>query len=301
VKVIVLGGGDSPERNISLRSAEAVSVGLTTAGFETVDLDPIDLNMLDTIEAGAIVFPILHGKNGEDGVIQKALEARNLSYLGSDSKSSEACFDKWTTRLALEKAGLPIARGEHVDAHTYETSDLRSEPHVLKAVGGGSSIGTYIVHDPSRIDVQEIKKVFAVSDKAVVEELVEGVEITVPVLDNHSLPVIEIKPPENEEFDYRNKYNGKTQELCPPVSIDQAAQRLAQEYALRAHKTLRCRHLSRIDMIIRPDGGMVLLEINTIPGMTDQSLYPKSAKTAGIEFPELMSRFVEMVKRDYGL
>lgn len=134
---------------------------------------------------------------------------------------------------------------------------------------------------------------------AVIEELIEGVEITVPVLDNKALPVIEIKPPPGDEFDYDNKYNGETEEICPPVSVSKELQRVAQDYAEKAHAMLGCRHLSRSDFIVASDGRVVMLELNTMPGMTDQSLYPKSAKVAGIDFPELMKKFASLVKRDF--
>jgi D-alanine-D-alanine ligase len=301
MKIVVLGGGDSTEREVSLRSAGAVSKALVSAGFETVNLDPINLEVLDSIHPNTIVFPILHGNNCEDGKIQGELEARNMPFLGSDSKSSEVCFDKGRTRQAFQDAELPIAMGDIVTSKTYRDHPLNKQPHVLKVNEGGSSIGTYLVFDPINVSEQKIKEVFKLGKTAVIEELVEGVEITVPVLDGAALPVIEIIPPANEEFDYLNKYNGKTQENCPPTLIDGNQQKQAQKIAEKAHETMDCRHLSRTDIIVRPSGEMILLEINTMPGMTDQSLYPKSAKAAGIEFPDLVAKFVELVKRDYGL
>lgn len=301
MKIVVLGGGDSTEREVSLRSAKAVTNALEIAGYEVISLDPANHSVLDFIESGTIVFPILHGNNVEDGTIAKELESRKLPFLGSDSKSSKICFDKGLARQAFREAGLPIAVGDVVNQKTYGNHPLTKLPHVLKINEGGSSIGTYLIFDPTNIDQNKVTEVFALGENAVIEELVEGVEITVPILDGKALPVIEIKPPENEEFDYLNKYNGKTQEICPPVSINEVIQKHAQNLAEQAHKLLGCRHLSRVDFIVRPDGSMVLLEINTMPGMTDQSLYPLGAKVAELTFPQLMARFVELVKRDYGL
>lgn len=301
MKVVVLGGGESVERDISLRSSQAVLTALTAAGYDTTFIDPAEDKAMERIAQSFIVFPILHGAGGEDGTIQSELEHRGLPYLGSDSSASKNCFDKWLTREQLNQAELPIAQGELVIAETYEFSGLRSKPHVLKAVGGGSSIGTLIVRDPAFVDSHKVDEVFEVSDRAVVEELIEGIEITIPILDNDALPVIEIQPPASEEFDYSNKYNGRTREICPPPSISESLQRKVQTVAEKAHKQLRCRHLSRVDMIVKPDGGVVILEINTIPGLTDQSLYPKSALEAGIDMPALMARFVGLVCRDYGL
>lgn len=301
MKIVVLGGGDSPEREVSLRSAAAVSTALKTAGYEVLNIDPITTGALDTIEPGTIVFPVLHGVNGEDGTIQKELEIRNLPYLGTDSTTSGICFDKVASREAFRAAGLPIAAGDKVTLESYHGHSLAQRPHVLKISEGGSSIGTLIARDPTAVKEEAVAAVFNLGTAAVLEELVDGVEITVPILDTKALPVIEIKPPERSEFDYENKYNGLTKELCPPVSIGEEQQLQAQAYAEEAHRALGCRHLSRSDIIVRPDGSMVLLEINTLPGMTDQSLYPKSAMAAGISFPELMNRFVAMVKRDFEL
>lgn len=301
MKIVVLGGGNSEERDVSLRSSRAVTDALLAAGYDVINLDPMTFDVLDEIEPGSIVFPILHGKNGEDGAVQAELENRNLPYLGSNSAASKVCFSKHQTRTAFIQAGLPVAEGDKVTKSTYLKHPLAKRSHVLKTNKGGSSIGTYIVRDPSNIIGKKVDEVFKLGQEAVIEELVEGVEITVPILDKKALPAIEIVPPPNEEFDYANKYNGKTREICPPNSVDKDVQNRAQEMAETAHKQLGCRHLSRVDIILRPDNTMVLLEINTMPGMTNQSLYPLSAKTKGIDFVQLMSIFVALVKRDYEL
>lgn len=301
MKILVLGGGISPERPVSLRSAKAVADAARTAGFDVTEADPAnDLEILNRV-TGALVFPILHGKNGEDGVIQKELEARSLAFLGSESGASIACFDKWTTRQELIRAGLPMPPAELVDETSYFKSRLAAGHHVLKIVHGGSSIGTLVIRRDDKPDEQKISEIFAMEDKAVLEQLIEGIEITVPVLDDKALPVIEIIPPPDGEFDYDNKYNGKTQELVPPKNVDEAVQKKAKELAETAHKTMGCRHLSRVDMMIDREGKLYILEVNTMPGMTDGSLYPKSAKAAGMSMPALIRRFAELVRRDYSI
>ncbi len=300
MKVTVLGGGNSTERDISIWSARAVSDALKEAGFEVSDVDPADgFGTLDPVSG--VVFPILHGQGGEDGEIQKELEKRNLPYLGSDSRASIVCFDKLETRTVLEEAGLPVAKGAQVTKDTYFQNPLSSKPHVLKVVHGGSSIGTYIVRDPKVIDPSKVEDVFRLESTALIEELVEGTEITVPILDNQPLPVIEIIPPEGEEFDYDNKYNGRTKEICPPQSVSDELCQKAQRLAVDVHNALGARHLSRTDIIITPEGRMVVLELNTMPGMTEQSFFPLSAKVSGLSMPQLMERFVDLVKRDYKL
>ncbi len=300
--VVVLGGGDSPEREVSLRSAKAVADAARAAGFEGVELDPRDgLAALDKLPKSTVVLPILHGAGGEDGTLQAELQKRGLPYMGADSRSSKACFDKWQTRQALTKAGLPMPEGVFVTAETYAAQPLAKRPHVLKVNRGGSSIGTLIVRDPAKVDARQVQAVFELDKQAILEELIEGTEITVPVLDQTALTPIEIRPPEGGEFDYENKYSGVTAELCPPESVSEAVQKQAMKLAERVHKVMGCRHLSRTDLMIDSGGHSFILEINTIPGLTAQSLFPKSAAVAGLDMPKLVARFIAMVKRDYHL
>ena len=180
----------------------------------------------------------------------------------------------------------------HDSQQLYEYVVLTPGP-LVKPVDGGSSIGVCIVRRPATTISDQIRSTFETYRQMIVEELIEGDEITVGILEDTALPVIEIIPPENGEFDYENKYNGKTQELCPPQHISQEHQQAAQELALRIHKAAGCRDLSRSDFMLNRQGQLYLLETNTIPGMTNQSLYPRMALTAGISMPELVSRFVQ--------
>lgn len=298
MKILVLGGGISTEREISLRSASAVKTALQIAGHEILIADPRE--RID-IPANTIVFPILHGRGGEDGTIQLWLEKSKIPFLGTTSRPSEICFNKQLTREKLLANGLPVAKGDEVTAKTYTGHLLTKLPHVLKVCRGGSSIGTYIVRNPAEVDQTKVNEVFNLDDKAVIEELIIGTEITIPILDNDALPVIEIVPPQAGEFDYENKYNGKTKEFCPPKSITSQIQLKAQALAKTVHTVLGARHLSRIDMIVKPNSELIILELNTMPGMTEQSLYPLAAKQAGLTMPALMNKFVELVKRDYAL
>jgi D-alanine-D-alanine ligase len=302
MEIVVLGGGNSTEREVSLRSAKAVTDAAIEAGFNVREVDPAGgLFFLDSLSSSSIVLPILHGEGGEDGTIQTELEKRNIPYLGSNSESSAKCIDKWQTRQILESAGLPVARGDFVNKEKYEAHELAKIPHVLKVMHGGSSIGTLIVRDPKGTDDTFVSELFRLEQEAVIEELIEGIETTVSILDQSALIPLEIIPPEGAEFDYDNKYNGKTQEICPPVNISEDLQAKCKTLSEQVHKTMGCRHLSRVDIIIRPDGSLVVLEINTIPGLTGQSLYPKSAAASGLNMPALVTKFVEMVKRDYSL
>lgn len=302
MRLLVLGGGDSPEREVSLRSAKYVAQAARQAGFDVLEADPAQgLSVLDGLSKESIVFPILHGQGGEDGSLQAELEKRKIAFLGAGSRSSAECFDKWQTRLKLQTAGIPVPGGALVTESSYSSHPLFRQPHVLKVLRGGSSIGTLIVRQAETLEPQEVQKLFKLDKQAVIEELVEGVEITVPILDQSALPIIEIRPPEGKEFDYENKYNGQSSELCPPPSLNEQQIAAANKISEAVHRTMNCRHFSRVDLIMRPDSSLVVLEINTIPGMTDQSLYPKSAAVAGLPMPELIKKFVDLIKRDYSV
>ncbi len=295
VKILILGGGDSPERQVSLRSAKAVAAAARQAGYEVDEADPADgYEILDKLSKDTIVLPILHGAGGEDGVIQKELEERGLAYLGSDSQSSKDCFDKWRTREILSASKIPMPEAALVTSASYDGHPLAKKPHVLKVRHGGSSIGTLIVRQvPAK--ASQVEKIFQLETEAVLEQLIDGPEMTIPVLDNTALTAIEIVPPEGLEFDYENKYNGATAEICPPKSINQKIQAEGQKLAEQVHRLMGCRHLSRTDIMVDKRGGLYVLEINTIPGLTDQSLYPKSAAVAGLSMPKLVDKFINMV------
>lgn len=300
-KVCVLYGGISEERPVSLRSGKAVIEALSTAGFDVYEIDVQRLEDAELIPEGAIVLPILHGAVGEDGVIQEILEKKGCRFLGSDSTSSKNSFDKHATRQKMIEAGLPVARGDIVTHKTYDEHEIRKIPHVVKVTHGGSSIGTHIVRSPSSVVSDEIQNLLEQNTRVLIEELINGVEVTVPILEDTALPVIEIIPPEAGEFDYQNKYNGKTKEICPSTSLSQETQKLCQNLALQVHRLLECRHLSRVDIMVDKKGNPRILEINTMPGLTDGSLFPIATKVAGYSMPQLVTEFVRMVEetKDY--
>ncbi len=301
--VIVLSGGDSDERAVSLRSGAAVSAALLTSGYTVTQLDPAHQSedYESVLRAADVVFPVLHGKGGEDGSIQKWLEDRGIRYIGADSRASADCFDKWGYKQTLLSANLPTPRGELVDLSALWESELIQTPFVLKPFDGGSSVDTFIIRDPDVYDRKAIETAFARHPKMLLEELIEGQEITVGVLLDAALPVIEIVPPTDGEFDYENKYNGKTIELCPPQSVSQEIQTRAQDMAQQIHKLLEVRDMSRTDMMIAPNGSLYVLETNTIPGMTEQSLLPKAAGVAGYSMPELAHALVDAAHSRRGL
>lgn len=284
---------------MSLRSAAAVAAALEQAGYEVVRADPADAGFdLKRLAAGCdAVFPILHGAGGEDGILQGQLEAMGKPFLGSGLEACELTFDKALYREFLSEYGVLMADGEVVNAAEFKRSDLRDAPYVLKPIDGGSSVDTVIVHDVAdEPNEAYFADIFSRHPEMLLEELVDGQELTVGVLGDKALPVILIIPPDAETFDYANKYNGRTQEIVNPPQVSANVQERAQDLALRLHRLTGCRHLSRTDMIATPDGALYVLETNTLPGLTDQSLFPKAAAAAGLDMPALVKCFVDMAK-----
>lgn len=291
-KIIVLCGGTSSEREVSLRSGSAVATALTQVGH---DVTVLDTNCSDTVlMACDAVFPVLHGVGGEDGKTQARLESLHIPFVGSDSASSRLCMDKSAYRVVLHDKEFLFPDGGRFSYEAYAKSELRHRPHVIKPIDGGSSVDTYIVRDIERYDETTARQLFEQYGDMIVEELIVGDEVTVGVLGGKVLPIIEIIPPQNEEFSYDNKYNGKTQELIPAVHVKATDQIAVQDLALKAHKAAGCRDFSRTDFIISNDGRYYLLETNTIPGMTAQSLFPKMAAAIGLDMPALCDTLVKM-------
>lgn len=299
-KIYVLGGGTSDEREVSLRSSAEVLRAAEALGYNVEFIDPKNSKDYLLATTSDIVLPILHGKFGEDGVLQAELEERNIAFLGAGSKSSRNCFDKWLTRQILEQNNIKMPRAALVTYVEYLAHEISKMPHVLKIVDGGSSIGTYIIRDPGDVSKAELKDIFQ-DQKLVLEQLIIGTEITVPILGENALPVIEIIPPADGEFDYENKYNGKTRELCPPENLSDEVQAQARQIAERVHHIMACRHFSRVDIMIDENDQQYVLEINTVPGLTAQSLFPQAARVMGLTMEQLVKQFVELVAADYGL
>lgn len=293
MKINVVCGGTSDERDVSLRSGNAVAEALRQKGHAVEILDTSDSDA--RIVRCDVVFPVLHGVGGEDGQFQARLEKTGVPFVGSGSEASRLCMDKSLYRQAAQAAGFLMAEGRVVNEEGYTNDPLAKQPHVLKPIDGGSSVDTLIVRDPRSIDRQLVRDMYSRHRTMLLEQLITGTEVTVGVLADNALPVIEIIPPSDEEFDYKNKYNGKTQELCPPEHVTEALQEAAQALTLRVHTALGCRDLSRTDFIIEQDSNeLYLLETNTIPGMTGQSLYPKMAAAAGMDFESLCDQLAEM-------
>lgn len=293
--ILLLAGGPSNEHDVSVRSGQAVAKAFNELGhtYKVIDPGELDFNLMNHLEGVDLVFPALHGAGGEDGTLQKILEDVGVKFVGSGSSASEICFDKWQYKELLLTNELPASNGKLVTPEN-QNDQWFSRPYVLKPIEGGSSLDTQIVRSPNDQTKAEAADLLEKYSKMLLEPIIEGTEITVGILGDQALPVIEIVPPEGREFDYENKYNGATQELCPPQNVGEDIQDQAKELALKIHQLCGCRHMSRTDMIIDSSGNLHVLETNTIPGMTDQSLLPKMANEAGMPMKDFVSKLIDL-------
>ncbi len=292
LKIAVLMGGTSAERDVSLRSGRAASTALKSLGCSVAEIDVKDANPVLPADI-QVAFLALHGTGGEDGVLQGNLEKRGIVFTGSGANASRLAFDKVAAKKAFRKAGLLVARDAVVSSRSLKLNDLidLSFPRVVKPSKQGSSIGIHIVHSSEEMDAA-LKDAAAKDDEILVEEFIEGRELTVGILGNQALPVIEVRP-KSGWYDYTNKYTKNATDYLVPAPIPQDLKVRVQEEALKAHRALGCRDMSRSDFRVNPANEIYILEVNTIPGMTETSLLPKAAAEAGITFPNLCLALVE--------
>lgn len=302
LNLALLAGGNSSEREISLAGAAQVLEALDKTKYNITQYDPkTDIARLvhdaPQIDAALIV---MHGIEGEDGRIQGLLDLLHIPYQGSGLLGSALAMNKLVAKHLYEQAGLPcprfvVARKKMLNACVNLEKEL-GLPLVIKPISAGSSVGVTIVQNASQIEAA-LARAFAEGEVLLVEEGIKGTEITVGVLGNdtlEALPVVEIVPnPQYLFFDYEAKYKtGATEEICP-ARISPELTLKAQELAKTAHRVLFCKGYSRSDMIIRHNE-IFLLETNTIPGMTANSLLPKAAQAAGINFPALLDKLIAL-------
>lgn len=294
-KVLLLYGGFSAERDVSISSEKDIAEALRSKGYKVVEHDLTEVwSFLDVLmtERPDVVFNGLYGNWGEDGEIQGFLDMLGVPYTHSGMKASVLGMDKALTKQAAAQNGVKIADGLKMKAAEYERwrqSDAAFYPHVVKPVADGSSVGVHIVHN-----AQEAQQVSYDNAKAelLVEKYIAGRELTAMCLEGKAYVVTELKA-QNEFYDYEAKYTaGKTQHILPAeIPAKVAAQ--CCKYAETMHKALGCRTVSRCDFRYNPDDGVVFLEINTNPGMTALSLVPEQAKFAGISFADLCDKLVK--------
>jgi D-alanine-D-alanine ligase len=298
-RVAVLYGGISAEREVSLSSGRQVIDALRAAGFDvTPVLVGADLRaVLASLDpAPDVVFNALHGRFGEDGTIQGVLDWLNIPYTHSGVRASALAMDKQAAKTVFAGAGLPVARGAVVGMETLEASDPLPLPYVIKPLNEGSSVGVEIMRDGDNRRA-EIARNWRFGTEAMVEEYIPGREITVGVMGDRALAVTEIRAEAGAFYDYESKYadGGSRHQIPAPIHPDTYARAL--DVALAAHRALGCRGATRADFRLDEGedgpGRLVLLEVNTQPGLTPTSLLPEQAAYHGIDFPELCAWMVE--------
>jgi len=294
-KIAVLAGGRSSEREISLESGRAVCGALKKKNQDVELIDVAgDVNVLLKNSGADIIFLALHGRFGEDGTVQSILEREGIPYTGSGVKASQLAMDKLASKELFFKNGLkvPSHRIVRTAVGGRDTSVDLKMPLVIKPQREGSSMGLSIVTDGAHIDAA-LDIAFGYGGAAIVEEYIHGRELTVGILEDRVLPVVEIVT-ERGTYDFRAKYlDGGTRYIVPAELAPDEFER-AQRSALMAHRILGCRDFSRVDMRMDPNGNIYVLEVNTIPGMTERSLLPKAAMATGISFENLCMKLVDL-------
>ena len=304
-RIGVLMGGLSAEREISLKSGKAVFDSLKSSGLEAIALEvreetKEEIKRLVKEAAIDIVFVAMHGGFGEDGRLQHILEKIHMPYTGSAEKASRIAMDKIASRRLFEKAGLRVPLCKQIKKKSKDQScGSLSYPLVVKPSAQGSSIGISFVVQPSKLR-QAINVAFQFGGDVLIEEFIKGREVTVSVVDAKALPIVEIIPKKGF-FDFQSKYEKGQTEYVVPACFDPVLTKRIQQDAVMATKALGCRHLSRVDLIIKGDRTPYVLEVNTIPGMTETSLLPKAAQAAGISFNQLCQRLIELALKARGL
>ena len=295
-------GGYSSEREISLRSGQAVADALSQEGHRVLPLDittddPAKITQQIQATPLDVAFIALHGRLGEDGVIQGILEKLEIPYTGSGVKASQLAFNKILTQKALQSAGLPvpanytITDGRNVDFKTA-WAEIKSTPLVVKAACEGSSIGVHIVRHPSEWE-PAFKNALSYGPQIIVEQFIKGREFTAGIFDGEVLPLVEIVPKTNF-FSFSAKYQkGATQYICP-AEIPENLTRKIKELSLGASEALGCEGFSRVDLRIDENERPFILEVNTIPGFTGTSLFPKAAHAAGYSFVQVCEKLLSL-------
>ncbi len=288
-KVAVLMGGISAEREVSLVSGNAVLKGLVSSGVDAhaVDANPANIGSLKA-QGFDRAFIVLHGRWGEDGVVQGALQSINLPYTGSGVLGCALAMDKARSKLIWQQLGLPTAdfRVLNSDADLDGLLDQLGLPLFLKPVREGSSVGIAKVESEAQLKSAYVSAA-SFGDAVLAERFIEGAELTVSILDGKALPVIEMRT-DNEFYDYHAKYEtDETQYICPAQLPDALTQEV-QEIALAAFNALDCSVWGRVDLMLDANQRPLLLEVNTVPGMTSHSLVPMAAAANGMSFEDLV-------------
>jgi D-alanine-D-alanine ligase len=294
-KIAVLMGGPGNERKVSLASGAGVANALRGLGADVTEVDVAGAEF-DLPAGTEIAFNVIHGTFGEDGQVQRILEARGVRYTGEGVAGSEIAIDKIATKQRFLERGVPTAGFEILRDGAAPTLSL---PYVVKAPREGSSVGVYIVRDAGKV-AETMREAWQFGRELLVEQFIRGRELTVGIIGDEALPAVEIRPKrEGDFYDFANKYNflnpqaAGADHFCPAMLSPEVTRRV-QDVALAAKNALDLEVYSRVDVLLTDDDSPFVLEINTIPGMTPVSLLPEAAAAAGISYAELCARVIEL-------
>jgi D-alanine-D-alanine ligase len=304
-RVLVLAGGLSHERDVSLRSGRRVAEALRDAGVEVEERD-VDASLVPALreDPPACVLPLLHGESGEDGALREVLDLLDVPYVGAGPAACRAAFDKPTAKQIVERAGASTPPGVTLPQETFRELGAASVmtaivaslglPLIVKPTRGGSALGCTVVREAESLPGAMVNA-FAYGDTALVERFVEGREVAVPVIDEgdgpRALPVVSIVP-DGGVYDYTARYTAGSTEFEVPARLDGALAAECARVAVAAHEALGLRDLSRSDLMIDAEGTVWFLEVNVAPGLTETSTVPLSVQAAGLGLGELLRRLV---------
>ena len=289
--IVVMLGGPSAEREVSLRTGASVANALRSLGHQVTELDPKPCSW-KLPDNTSVVFLALHGTYGEDGAVQAELDHLGVPYTGCGAEASRIAFDKVLTKNRCAASGVPVTKSLVVDNPKTPWPKSWQPPVIIKPVRQGSSVGLQFVERVEEWPAA-LETALKFDSQVLVEPKIIGRECTVAILGDRALPVVEVRP-KSGAYDYKSKYTkGETEYLCPaPFDADTTAR--IQAAALGAFRAVGGRDYSRVDVMIGADGEPIVLEVNTLPGMTETSLFPKAAAAAGMGYPELCQRMVEL-------
>ena len=291
LNITVMLGGPSAEREVSLRSGAEVAKALRSLGHQVHELDP-KTGKWKLPRDTDVVFLALHGTYGEDGTVQRRLEELGATYTGCDPEASRIGFDKILTKERCVAAGVPTARYLIIESPDTSWPMGWNPPIVLKPARQGSSVGLQFVERVADWG-KALAEAMRHDSKVLMEEKILGRECTVGILGDKPLPLVEVRP-KTGVYDYATKYSVGTTDYFCPAPFDEATTARVQAAGLAAFKAIGGRDYSRVDVIVQPSGDLVVLEVNTLPGMTETSLLPKAAAAAGIGYADLCQRMVDL-------
>jgi D-alanine-D-alanine ligase len=298
LNIVVMLGGPSAEREVSLKSGAGVVKALRSLGHTVVELDPKTPDWILPPQTDVVCLAPLHGTYGEDGQVQEQLDELGILYTGCDAEASRIAFDKVLTKKLCIEAGVPTAKFFLVDSERQPLPKHLKLPLVVKPVRQGSSVGLQFV-ERAEDWPDAIAEALKFDSEVLVEEKIIGRETTVGILDGKALPIVEVRPKAGS-YDYKNKYTAGCTEYFCPADFNPATTKKIQAAALGAFHAIGGRDYARVDVMVRSDGSPVVLEVNTLPGMTETSLLPKAAAAAGLSYEQLCQRMIDLaLKRKF--